>query len=291
MSQLKLTTYSKMKHFGVILFIASTLLVNDAFGNTNCDFLGLHFYKTIGCKVSGNENGCPSYNGCQYSQPIGHCTYQGQKINNGQDVKDVVKDSSCNFGCICTATAREKGKFRCAPGNCGEVDPVLKKNPKCFLKHSLDKCCPKLKCGDGVPATCKVGNEIFKEGQIFRPKNKCLTCICTKDFDGKLNGPNCQSTPCDIEVKEPENIEKNCAPLYVTSSTSEALCCPSTFVCPSSIDIIKQNTTSTSKVCKYGLKTLTLGSTIETENNSYGQRKVHCKCIAPPLMTCTMSFN
>nr|XP_022904275.1 kielin/chordin-like protein [Onthophagus taurus] len=233
MHQLTLTTF-KMKQFGVI-YLLSALYLNVVFGEKNCDDLGLNFYRSIGCKESGKENGCPSYDGCQYSQPIGHCTYQGQKIDKGQAVKDVVKDSSCSFGCICTAADGEKGSFLCAQGHCGIDESILfGKSPNCFLRYSLDQCCPNSEpeCAEESPATCKVGNEEFKEGKLFSPKDKCITCLCTKDFDGKLDGPNCQPTPCDVEVRHSQDIEKNCAPLYfINPKKSEALCCPVTFVC------------------------------------------------------------
>lgn len=79
--------------------------------------------------------------------------------------------------------------------------------------------------------TCKVENNVFKEGEEFYTTDFCSKCVCRKGFSGESTEPYCRRINCPTELDYAEAIAKRCAPVYLTKTVESTLCCPATFVC------------------------------------------------------------
>ncbi|KRT86060.1 hypothetical protein AMK59_2068, partial [Oryctes borbonicus] len=250
----------------VVAFIC-TIWVSLVQGKTNCDKLGVNFYDFIGCTKENTGGDCPSYN-CKYERQPGKCLFNG-KVLSPSEFPDV--GSLCRFGCFCSASNDTKGSFVCAQGGCGFLGRPVEEG--CRLEYELDKCCGQQNC-ERSTITCESNGKTYKEGERIYFKDQCFQCICTKDFNGKFDSDSCQRQPCDAEIEYQEQIENNCAPVYYKRDGNEALCCPSTFVCPSEDDkIIKSEESDTSLTCRYGDKTYKSDVTFTKSIHQYGRTR------------------
>ncbi|XP_071053206.1 uncharacterized protein [Onthophagus taurus] len=257
--------------------------------NNACDQFGSHIYKSLGCKPTATYKGCPIYDECVYKRSIHYCRYNNLNIPIGTRLDSFTDIPTCKMDCECLLGKRGN-YFDCVDKSCeNNLNISLYKNKNCFMKYSLDECCPDPVCTNSPPITCNIENIEYKQGSIINLKSECKTCICTKDFK-KLK--HCKPTYCDTELFYGREIEKNCAPLYKIEHYTSALCCPSTFICPSSRDVIKENNLYNSgRVCKYGKMKLNLGSYVLRRYNQHNPKNISCRCISPPLMTCVMIGN
>ncbi|GJQ73417.1 hypothetical protein Trydic_g13780 [Trypoxylus dichotomus] len=268
------------------LVIFTCIWVSSVQGKTNCDKLGVNFYDFIGCPKQNTGGDCPSYADCKYERQPGKCVFNGKILSPEEPVK---LGSLCRFGCFCDALNDTKGRFVCAQGQCGHWGYPIEEG--CYLQYELDSCCGEKRC-ERSAITCEVDGNTYKEGEKFELKDECSVCICSKDFKGKFDSENCKRRDCDAEIEFSQQIEDNCAPVYYKRDGSELLCCPSTFVCPSEDDkIVKSEGTNSSLSCKYGEKSYGSDVTFTRSVHQYGRtREVTCKCILPPLFTCTADY-
>jgi hypothetical protein len=158
------------------------------------------------------------------------------------------------------------------------------------LNYSLDDCCS---VGEICPPfddleKCVVEGKEYMEGQAFLPKNSCMKCVCQKGFPDKIEEPFCKPMPCGQQLKNWKHIQNRCAPLY--EKNLDALCCPIGWVCPDGTEVIGGDSRS-DDVCVFGEMVLKIGQVFEKFNviSQLGKRfsKIECKCIIPPLLTCT----
>ncbi|XP_076275168.1 uncharacterized protein LOC143206486 [Rhynchophorus ferrugineus] len=166
--------------------------------------------------------------------------------------------------------------------------PRLK--PGCYFKYKTGVCCAtgRLCEDESSTKTCEVEGKTYKIGQRFYPKNRCLTCVCHKDFDGTYDEKTCALQNCASELTNAEKIRDKCAPVYLRSGKGEtALCWPREWACPDSdkFEIINQETSTES--CIFGWQTVPLGHGFrKTLYKHNGNRKIVCECSLPPLLTC-----
>lgn len=79
--------------------------------------------------------------------------------------------------------------------------------------------------------TCKVENEIYKEGELFYAPNTCAECVCNKGFKNEYYvEPFCKRMQCVTQLDSAEMLARRCAPLYLVRSNG-LLCCPVDFIC------------------------------------------------------------
>lgn len=84
--------------------------------------------------------------------------------------------------------------------------------------------------------TCKVANDIFKEGEQFYAPDSCTECVCREGFQSEFVPPFCQRIKCLVQLDYAEMIAHRCAPVYLTKING-LLCCPTTFICRKSFAI------------------------------------------------------
>lgn len=141
----------------------------------------------------------------------------------------------------------KRAEFQCAVVDCPEYE---NEDSRCYYKYELGYCCAtqkicrklfqlstdnlKLKYTrilapfSGI--TCKVGSNIYREGEQFFASDSCTECVCQKGFSGKFVEPFCRRIDCPIQLNSVEVIAKRCAPVYI-AKPNEPLCCPTTFLC------------------------------------------------------------
>ncbi|XP_076275162.1 uncharacterized protein LOC143206437 [Rhynchophorus ferrugineus] len=270
-----------MKSFSSVLVFASVCFVFAE----NCDEKGTLIYKDIRCKPVNESGGCPTSFDCDFARPRTGCLFKGKVYNAQEEIPSDLTYSSCNVGCFCRETS-----ILCAVLDCPEFFNSMLE-PGCYPKYELGKCCSTGRvCEDeALSKTCEVERKTYKIGQRFYPKNRCLTCVCHKDFDGTYDEKTCALQNCASELTNAEKIADKCAPVYLKFDKEEtALCCPSEWVCPTDSDkfeVISQETSTGS--CIFGSQTVPFGHGFRKTIHKYSaDRKIVCECSLPPLLTC-----
>lgn len=115
--------------------------------------------------------------------------------------------------------------IQCAILDCPEW---LGSRPKAgsHFTYTLNKCCSTGQ--QAAPfATCKVGEEEYKEGQKFSGPKRCTDCVCAKGWKGKFEAPFCMEQTCTEEMTNIKKMKANCAPSYLGKNP----CCPFKWIC------------------------------------------------------------
>ncbi|KAJ8934627.1 hypothetical protein NQ318_023207 [Aromia moschata] len=188
----------------------------------SCDGLGVLVYEDLGCQA--------------VKRPGKKCPVKGTKYALNEKIDQDVTYESCNVGCFCNRHL-DATRFTCAILDCPEWLGVPVKFG-CFRKYEVDKCCSVgMNCpsDDNPLEDCDVGGKKYKEGEKFFPKDTCMKCVCSKNFNGKLESPFCKRLSCGVQINHAEELHNRCAPTYV-KPYGESLCCPDTWVCPTSSD-------------------------------------------------------
>ncbi|KAJ8920077.1 hypothetical protein NQ315_011731 [Exocentrus adspersus] len=278
---------------GKVLLALCLMHLFGADSAKDCDSLGTLVYEDLGCTAVTKEGShCPVRYDCDdFSRKNDSCLFRGKTYALNQQIEKVLTYSSCDVGCFCENSLGHT-KFTCAVLDCPEWLGVPLK-PGCYRKFKVDECCSVgMVCPseDKKFAECRINGDKFVEGEKFFPKGTCLKCVCDNEWTEKLEAPSCRRFMCNSQIKYADELHDRCAPCYFKAS-GEPLCCPDTWLCPTSSDeITKVNDGAVEDpdlTCSFGTKTLKLGEGFKRKIRVFGtDRNVQCECRIPPLLTC-----
>ncbi|KAI8420706.1 hypothetical protein MSG28_007935 [Choristoneura fumiferana] len=233
------------------------------------------FYLELGCTpvASDNSTSCPQAFTCPDLHPDPTmCYYRGVPYAANAMVPQNLVKNPCSQRCTCQVYGAPQ--FECAAVDC--VETFDKDLQQCVNVYEVDSCCSVGNvCGKDAIAklkTCEVDGKIYREGEVFEPKNTMKTCICTAQWNGDID--------CGIEIHYQNNILNNCAPMFFKNTRS----CPISFKCPSSETKVVRglNTRAVSSKCVFGNDTLAVGDEVIVE-----EKCTKCSCEVPPFVSCT----
>ncbi|KAK9871216.1 hypothetical protein WA026_011493 [Henosepilachna vigintioctopunctata] len=237
------------------------------------DYVGVYFYKEIGCY---KKDGTPPQYECPNFSLNGTCRFRNSVLKIGDKVDKELIKGSCHADCQCTTN----GRMNCTDFGC----PDRLKSGCSHFKYSLDTCCD-VDSVCGPIAECTLDGETYQEGNYMYPKNSCEVCICDVNF--KKESPFCRPRKCFDQTNHQVEFFGYGAPVFF----KDEKCCPSTWITDEGDAIRKMNKKAepnSGSFCKFGDKIIQLGYGFERKvKRDWRDIPVHCECSLPPFLICT----
>ncbi|XP_046415695.1 kielin/chordin-like protein isoform X1 [Neodiprion fabricii] len=286
-----------------IIYLYVCIIFNDFSADGACDKSKckgpLKYYEDINCVPTyGSEDSCcPIKYNCQNleGRSVEKCYFNGHVYNMGETLRE--EDAKpCDINCVCGPSVYGRSRFSCAI-----VDCFHRPEPGCYLKESLNQCCPGPEiCPErdtDIPR-CTVDGKTYLDGQRFTPQSDpTLNCVCSEGYEGKNVEPFCKHPEpfsCDVELRQSDDIYNNCTPVFY-SSQNPATDCNFFSRCQNPNDkVVKpEGATATTGVsnsgadftCRFGNLTMNVGDELNS-GTDYSSVCLKCVCEVPPLPTC-----
>ncbi|KAG5673742.1 hypothetical protein PVAND_003762 [Polypedilum vanderplanki] len=253
-------------------------------------------YEELGCLPILNDGDCcPKSFDCSHLSVRSYsnkCFYKGKTLSESSKITN---DESLQRSCINDVRCMQQGKFFFRHETCSELfGPSLELG--CIRVYARDKCCSVgTVCGDDAERLpiCKFEGKTYRMGErMYSNVHKCHQCLCTSDFTYMKNmtaNKDCFKINCNIELREVENINNNCVPIYHND-----VCCPYNWRCPHRNDAIVPGDSSdekknkTSQKCKFGNLEFNIGDRLSVREKDECS---NCTCLVPPMLSCIYSHT